>query len=60
MPAMYRPMPELPPVTMTTLLVSPAMIFLLKMLIWFEYTALQDACLYWYPDCGEVQGKIKI
>ena len=31
--AVHRPMPELPPVTMTTLLFSPNMIFLLKMLI---------------------------
>ena len=44
--AVHRPMPELPPVTITTLLFSPAMIFLLKMLIWFEYTASQDDCLY--------------
>ena len=39
-------MPELPPVTMTTLLFSPTMIFLLKILIWFEYTASQGGCLY--------------
>ena len=44
--AVHRPMPELPPVTMTTLLVSPAMTFLLKMLIWFEYTASQGDCPY--------------
>ena len=46
MDAVHRPMPELPPVTMTTLLSSPAMIFLLKRLIWFEYTASQGGCLY--------------
>ena len=46
MDAVHRPMPELPPVTMTTLLFSPTMIFLLKMLIWFEYTASQGGCLY--------------
>ena len=33
-------------VTMTTLLSSPTMIFLLKLLIWFEYTASQGGCLY--------------
>ena len=44
--AVHRPMPELPPVTMTTLLVSPTMIFLLNMLTWFEYTASQGGCLY--------------
>ena len=33
---------ELPPVTMTTLLFSPTMIFRLKMLIWFEYAASQE------------------
>ena len=43
---LLRPLPELPPVTMTTLLFSPAMIFLLKMLIWLEYTALHGGCLY--------------
>ena len=46
MDAVHRPMPELPPVTMTTLLSSPAMISLLKTLIWFEYTASQGGCLY--------------
>ena len=25
------------------------------MLIWFEYTASQGDCLYWWPDCGKVQ-----
>ena len=45
MDAVHRPMPELPPVTMTTLLFSPTMIFLLKRLIWFEYTASQGGCL---------------